>query len=70
MDFLIEPGELLEQARQSDAVVVDTRKPAEYAKGHIPGAINFSTYELFALDTRAEGMTAFFRGDTRAGGPA
>ncbi|HET9403226.1 MAG TPA: sulfurtransferase [Burkholderiales bacterium] len=61
MDFLIEPGELLEQARQSDAVVVDTRKPAEYAKGHIPGAINFSTYELFALDTRAEGMTAFTR---------
>jgi thiosulfate/3-mercaptopyruvate sulfurtransferase len=61
MDFLIEPRELLEQARQSDVLIVDTRKPAEYAKGHLPGAINFSTYDLFALDTRAEGLSAFAR---------
>jgi thiosulfate/3-mercaptopyruvate sulfurtransferase len=61
MDFLIEPRELLEQSLQSDAVIVDTRKPAEYANGHIPGAINFSTYDLFVLDTRAEGLSAFAR---------
>ncbi len=61
MDLLIEPRELLEQAPQSDILVVDTRKPADYAKGHIPGAINFSTYDLFALDTRAEGLAAFAR---------
>ena len=61
MDFLIEPRELLEQARQGDTVIVDTRKPDEYAKGHIPGALNFSTYDIFALDTRAEGLAAFAR---------
>ncbi len=61
MDFLIEPRELLEQARQSDVLIIDTRKPAEYTKGHIPGAINFSAYDIFALDTRADGLSAFAR---------
>lgn len=61
MDFLIEPRELLEQARQSDIVVLDTRKPAEYAKGHIPGAVNYSAYDCFALDTSTAGMSAFAR---------
>jgi len=61
MDFLIEPRELLDQALQSDVVILDTRKPAEYAKGHIPGAINFSAYDLFALDTSAAGLSAFAR---------
>ncbi len=61
MDFLIEPRELLEQARQSAVVILDTRVPAEYAKGHIPGAINFSAYDLFALDTSAAGLSAFAR---------
>jgi len=32
-----------------------------YARGHIPGAINFSNYDTFALDTRAEGLSAFAR---------
>jgi thiosulfate/3-mercaptopyruvate sulfurtransferase len=59
MDFLIEPRELLEQARQADVVIIDARKPADYAKGHIPGAVNFSTYDIFALDTRPEGLAAF-----------
>jgi thiosulfate/3-mercaptopyruvate sulfurtransferase len=61
MDFLIEPRELLELARQSSIAIVDTRKASEYARGHIPGAINFSTYDLFALDTRPEGLSAFAR---------
>jgi len=61
MDFLIEPQELLEQARQADFLIVDTRKATEYARGHIPGAINFSNYDTFALDTRAEGLSAFAR---------
>ena len=59
MDFLIEPKQLLEEARRGEVVIVDTRRPADYAKGHIPGAINFSTYDVFALDTRAEGLAAF-----------
>jgi len=61
MDFLIEPRELLEQARQTDVVILDARKPAEYAQGHIPGAINFSAYDHFALDTSAAGLSAFAR---------
>jgi thiosulfate/3-mercaptopyruvate sulfurtransferase len=59
MDFLIEPRQLLDEARGGDLVIVDTRRPADYAKGHIPGAINFSTYDLFAMDTRADGLAKF-----------
>lgn len=59
MDFLIEPEELLDEARRGDVLIVDARKPADYAKGHIPGAVNFSTYDVFALDTRANGLAAF-----------
>jgi len=61
MDFLIEPKELLETARRGDVVIVDTRKAADYAAGHISGAVNFSTYNTFALDTRAEGLSKFAR---------
>ena len=61
MDFLIEPTQLLDEARRGEVVIVDTRKPADYAKGHIPGAVNFSTYDIFALDTRADGLSAFAR---------
>ena len=60
-DFLIEPRELLEQARQTDVLIIDARKPEEYAAGHIPGAVNFSTYDIFALDTRLLGLQAFAR---------
>ena len=59
MDFLIEPKDLLDEARRGDVVIVDARKPADYAKGHIPGAVNFSTYDVFALDTRAAGLATF-----------
>jgi len=61
MDFLIEPRQLLEDARHGDVLIVDTRKPAEYKKGHIPGAVNFSTYDVFATDTRPGGLAAFVR---------
>src|SRR5207344_336491 len=59
MDFLIEPRQLLEESQGGDLVIVDTRKPADYAKGHIPGAINFSTYDIFAMDTREGGLAKF-----------
>src|SRR5262245_35029839 len=41
--------------------IIDARPPAEYKKGHIPGAVNFSSYDFFALDTRPEGLAAFAR---------
>lgn len=61
MDFLIEPQELLEHAGGRDTLIIDARRTEEYAAGHIPGAVNFSTYDIFALDTRAEGLHAFAR---------
>lgn len=61
MDFLIEPKDLLEEARRGEMLIVDVRKPADYAMGHIPSAVNLSTYDIFALDTRADGLAAFAR---------
>jgi thiosulfate/3-mercaptopyruvate sulfurtransferase len=59
MDFLIEPRELQDLASQDEVLIIDSRKAAEYAKGHIPGAVNFSTYDVFALDTRPAGLADF-----------
>lgn len=59
MDFLIEPRELQDLARQDEVLIIDARKAADYAKGHIPGAVNFSTYDVFALDTRPGGLAEF-----------
>jgi len=59
MDVLIEPRELQDLARQDEVLIVDARKAPEYAKGHIPGAVNFSTYDVFALDTRPPGLAEF-----------
>jgi len=48
--FLIEPEALL--AAPNEAIVVDTRPARAYAAGHIPGAINLSTYDRFVAGTR------------------
>ena len=61
MEFLIEPKDLQDQAQKGDVLVVDCRKPSDYAKGHIQGAVNFSTYKVFATDTRPAGLSAFAR---------
>jgi thiosulfate/3-mercaptopyruvate sulfurtransferase len=61
MSFLIESRELLDEARRGEVLVLDSRKASEYAAGHIPGAVNFSTYDIFVLDTRPAGMSAFAR---------
>jgi thiosulfate/3-mercaptopyruvate sulfurtransferase len=61
MDFLIEPKALQEEAAGGELLIVDCRKPSDYAKGHIPGAVNFSTYKTFATDTRPAGLAAFAR---------
>lgn len=42
-------------------LLIDARRPAEYAQGHLPGAVNFSTYDFFATDTRPAGLSAFAR---------
>ncbi|MFB6146307.1 MAG: sulfurtransferase [Halobacteriaceae archaeon] len=42
----------VEAAIDGDAVLVDTRTPAEFADGHIPGAVNLDWLELVDDETR------------------
>jgi hydroxyacylglutathione hydrolase len=44
------------QARRSATTVVDVRRPAEYASGHVPGAINLSLADLEAQARDLAGM--------------
>ena len=56
-DFL-ERGGLLGDAEIMDTPIIDVRAPCEYAKGHIPGAVNVP---LFDDDERAEVGTLYKR---------
>lgn len=40
-------------------LVIDARKPADYAAGHIPGAVSLSTYECFVRSTSPEDLATF-----------
>jgi len=57
--------ELLERARQGLVTVLDVRPPAEYAAGHLPGAVNIPLAELekhlLELDPGQE-VVAYCRG--------
>jgi thiosulfate/3-mercaptopyruvate sulfurtransferase len=55
--FLIEAEELLDVARE--AIVIDTRKPDAHALGHLPGALSFSSYDVFVRGTSAADLAAF-----------
>src|SRR5262245_4572344 len=58
--FLIAPEGLRDEIERGDApLIIDARGAAAYAQGHIEGAVNFSTYERFALDTSSQGLEAF-----------
>jgi thiosulfate/3-mercaptopyruvate sulfurtransferase len=57
--FLIEPIALLEEPRTHVPLIVDARTPAQYAEGHLPGAVHLSTYSCFVPDTTEAGMAAF-----------
>ena len=60
--FLIEPEVLRNEIVGGDSpLIIDARSPAAYAQGHIQGAVNFCTYDYFALDTRPEGLATFAR---------
>lgn len=50
----IEPLQLFEL--EPDRVLLDVRTPAEYAQGHVPGAINMP---LFSNEERAEVGTLY-----------
>lgn len=44
----IEPARLADFITERDALVVDVRSPAEYAAGHVPGAINLPHDRIIA----------------------
>ena len=58
-DFLIEPEELC--GTGSDTVIVDTRSPEAYESGHIPGALNYCSYDRFVRSTSPIGLSRFAR---------
>lgn len=55
--FLVEAAELL--VAPGAALLVDARKPDAYAKGHLPGAVHLSTYDVFVPGTRPAELAAF-----------
>lgn len=59
MNFLIEAGELLQAGAGPAPLLLDTRKPEAYARGHLPGALNLSSYDRFVKSTGAGDLAAF-----------
>ena len=53
--FLIEATE----RSAPGTLLIDTRKPEAYAKGHLPGAMNFSSYDYFVKSTQPEDLAQF-----------
>src|ERR1043165_1370224 len=56
--FLIEPS-ALPAALARGAILIDARPNDEFKSGHIPGAVPFSTYEVFVPNTSIDAMQAF-----------
>jgi len=56
--FLIEPSGLT-AALANGAVLIDARPGDEFKHGHIPGAVPFSTYDVFVPNTSVDGMKTF-----------
>jgi thiosulfate/3-mercaptopyruvate sulfurtransferase len=57
-EILIEPS-ALEAALRTGALVIDARKAGEFKKGHIPGAMPLSTYDVVVTDSSIENMRKF-----------
>jgi thiosulfate/3-mercaptopyruvate sulfurtransferase len=53
-DVLISPAELA--AFATPTVIIDTRDPATYAAGHLPGAVNIHAIFTFLATSTPEGM--------------
>ncbi len=52
-------GELLARSPEGSVTIVDARSFAEYAGGHIPGAVNLDLFAFHWNDTTPEGMDGF-----------
>ena len=55
---LITPTELLTLTNNEPAVLIDTRDPATYAAGHLPGAVNIHDIFTYLATSTPEGVAA------------
>ena len=55
---LISPAELEMLMKSEPVVLIDTRDPAAYAAGHLPGAVNMREIFTFLASSTAEGLGA------------
>jgi thiosulfate/3-mercaptopyruvate sulfurtransferase len=56
--ILIAPDELTELRTHEPVIVIDTRDPASYATGHIPGAVNVHQIFTYLATSTPEGIAA------------
>jgi thiosulfate/3-mercaptopyruvate sulfurtransferase len=61
--ILVSPEELshVMESSPESIVVIDTRDPEEYAKGHIPGAVNLRDFFTYLATSDEEGRNNFYR---------
>jgi thiosulfate/3-mercaptopyruvate sulfurtransferase len=55
---LITPAELSDMAKSEPIVLIDTRDPATYAAGHLPGAVNIHDIFTYLATSTPEGVAA------------
>lgn len=55
---LVTPAELSEMSKSEPVVIIDTRDPATYAAGHIPGAVNIHDIFTYLATSTPEGVAA------------
>jgi thiosulfate/3-mercaptopyruvate sulfurtransferase len=55
---LITPAELSQLPKSEPIVIIDTRDPATYAAGHIPGAVNIHDIFTYLATSTPEGVEA------------
>jgi thiosulfate/3-mercaptopyruvate sulfurtransferase len=53
---LVTPAELSELSKSEPIVIIDTRDPATYAAGHIPGAVNIHDIFTYLATSTPEGV--------------
>jgi thiosulfate/3-mercaptopyruvate sulfurtransferase len=55
---LVSPAELSEFLKREPSVPIDTRDPATYASGHLPGAVNIHDIITYLATSTPEGVAA------------
>ncbi|MDI1343073.1 MAG: sulfurtransferase [Pseudolabrys sp.] len=55
---LVTPAELADMLKSEPTVIIDTRDPATYAAGHLPGAVNIHDIFTYLAMSTPEGVAA------------